>query len=1101
MTQRIVLVFLLCAAAALAQQASISGQVTDSSGAALAGAKVIATNIATNVSTVATTNASGEYLFPDLEVGEYTVTVEHDGFRHYRENKVVLDTGQNFPLNVKMELGTVSETVTVSASAATLDDNNSVITQTFEPAELNDIPLGDRRTMNLINLMAGAVFIGYDAGAKPNFSLAGGRTQSQMLWIDGGSAQNMRLGVGQMDVDPPVETVEEVKILSNNYAAEYGASAGGVVLETTKSGTNAYHGSAYEFLRNDVIDAPGYFAPIVNGAKTIPELRYNIFGTTIGGPVRHNKTFFFFGYEGRRLGVGSNLTMTVPTLLQRAGDFSQTKTAAGAVIAIYDPYSTQLVNGKNTRTQFPGNVIPQSEMDPVAVKALNYWPLPNRAPTTIAGANNFEDNTIVWTNSNYYTGKVDHVFSEKDRLTGRYIFNEDIPTAHGPYGPSDAADPTSETKAKQQYVYVDEIHVLDSATVNDLRFNYGYRIAPAKTNGVGSNSVQALGLPGVSNNAFPQFVVNSGYTTIGSASQERDQFPIQNLQFVDTFSKIVGRHAFKFGFEARKSSNYETDLFTASGSFTFATTPTGNPSGGSGDGLASLLAGYPTAFAEAQTQPTNRYSWYYAGFAQDDFKVTHNLTLNLGVRWEMDTPMIDVNNRMNGFNPKAINPVSNTPGVVTFMGLNGVPSNPWGYDWKNFGPRFGFAWKPDFMSKLVVRGGYGIFYAHPFDTGQPASANLGFSTSMSLTTPDNGITPVFILKNGPPPLTSSVALNSSYGAVPYGGSPTTAVTYFDPSRVSGYSQQSNLSVQYQVSSSMIVELSALTNIGHKLPNTNLPIDQILPSVLSTGCTTQICRPYSQFSNVTILSPDIGDSRYVGGFLRLTKRFSQGLNLNASYTRATFLDNSFEAGSTVGSDTNAQAYSNQYNRRADWGPSPNDIRNRFSGSGVYELPFGPGRQWFSHGVMGNVLGAWTLGMVVTLQSGAPFTVTDNTNNCDCDSAGAQRPNILGPPQLPANKRSVNEWFNINEFGQPTIYTFGDEGRGAMRAPGLSDMDLSLSRNFLLREGMTFQFRGEAFNVTNHTNLSAPAKVFGAADFATITAAGPARILQVGMKLRF
>ena len=1100
MTQRIVLLLSLCSVAALAQQASITGQVTDSSGATLAGARVTATNLATNGTTVAISNASGDYLVSNLEVGEYTVTIEHEGFHRYREDKLVMNTAESFSLNVRMELGAVSDTITVSASAATLEDTTSVITQTFEPAELNDIPLGDRRTMNLINLTAGAVFIGYDAGNKPNFSLAGGRTQSQMLWIDGGSAQNMRLGVGQMDVDPPVETVEEVKILSNNYAAEYGASAGGVVLETTKSGSNARHGSAYEFLRNDKLDAAGFFAPVVNGVKSIPELRYNIFGATVGGPVRKNKTFFFFGYEGRRLGVGAPLTLTVPTLQQRTGNFSQTTSAAGAVIAIYDPNSTQLVSGKQTRTQFPGNVIPQSELDPVGVKMLNYWPLPDRAATNLAGANNYVTNNITWTDSNYYTGKVDHVFSEKDRLTGRYIFNEDIPTVHGPYGLGDAADPTSTTKAKQQYVYADEIHVLDSSTVNDLRFNYGYRVAPAKTNGVGSNAVQALGLPGVSNNAFPQLVVNSGYTTIGSASQERDQFPIQNLQFVDTFSKVIGRHALKFGFEARKSSNYETDLFTASGSFTFATTPTGNPAGGSGNGLASMLVGFPTAFAEAQTLATNRFSWYDAAFVQDDFKVTRNLTLNLGVRWEMDTPMIDVNNRMNGFDNE-INPVSGTPGVVKFMGVNGFRTAPWNYNWKNFGPRFGFAWKPDFSSKLVVRGGYGIFYAHPFDSGQPASANLGFSTSMSLTTPDNGITPVFMLKNGPPPLTSSVALNNSYGAVPYGGAPTTAVTYFDPTRVSGYSQQSNLSLQYQISSSMILEVTALANIGHKLPNVNLPIDQILPSVLGSACTTQVCRPYPQFSSVTILSPAIGDSRYMGGFARLNKRFSKGLNLNVSYTRATFFDNSFEGGSTVGSDGNAQAYSNQYNRRADWGSSPNDIRNRFSGSSVYELPFGPGRHWLTRGPMGNIVGAWTLGSVFTAQTGAPFTVTDNTNNCNCFSAGAQRPNILGPPGLPSSQRSVNQWFNITAFGQPAIYTFGDEGRGAMRAPGIVDVDLSLSRNFRLREGMTFQFRGEAFNASNHTNLGSPAKAFGAADFGSITTSGPARILQVGAKLRF
>jgi hypothetical protein len=1099
LSARFAFILLLWSAAAFAQQASISGEITDSTGAKLAGARIIATNIATNLATAAVSNESGEYLVPNLEIGEYTLTAEHDGFRKYRETKIVLDTAESFGLNIKLELGSVSETVTISASAATLDDKTSVISQTFEPAEVADLPLGDRRTMNLINLMAGAVFVGYDAGNKPNFSLAGGRTQSQMLWIDGGSGQNMRLGVGQMDVDPPAETIQEVKVLSNNYAAEYGASAGGVILETTKSGANSFHGSAYEFLRNDILDAPGFFAPVVNGAKTTPKLRYNIFGTTVGGPIRRNRTFFFFGYEGRRLGIGSTTTLTVPSLLQRTGDFSQTKNAAGAVIAIYDPNTTQVVNGKQTRTQFPGNVIPQNRLDPVALKALNYFPLANRTPSNVAGANNFQSNTVTWTDSNYYTAKVDHEFREKDRLTGRYIFNEDLPHVYGPYGPGDAGDPTSVTLAQQQYVYADEIHILNPATVNDLRFNYGYRIAHAITNGVGSNAVTDIGLSGVSDNAIPHFAP-AGFSPIGSNSQERRQSPIENLQFVDNLSKIMGKHAFKVGFEARKSTNDETDLFTASGDFTFATTPTGQPTGGGGNGLASMLVGFPTAFAQAQASTIDRYSWYYAAFLQDDFAVTRNLTLNLGMRWEMDTPMVDTNNRMNGFDLREINPVSGTPGVVKFMGVNGYRTTPWNYDWNNFGPRFGFAWKPGFSSRLVLRGGYGVFFSHPFDTGQPGSANLGFGFSTSLMTPDNGITAPFLLKNGVPQVTSSVSLNDSYGAVPAGQAPTTAVTFFDASRVTGYTQQSNLSVQYQISSSMILEVSGISNIGHKLPNANLPIDQILPQVLGPGCSTQVCRPYPQFSNVTILSPAIGDSRYLGGFVRVSKRFTGGLNLNASYTRADFLDNSFAGGSAL-SENGTAPYSNEYNRRADWGPSANDIHHRVSFSSVYEFPFGPGKRWFSKGVTANVIGGWTLGSVATVQSGAPFTVTTNTNNTNAFSAGNQRANVLRDPGLPAGQRSVNEWFDITAFGQPAIYTFGNGGRDNMRAPGLVNVDLSLSRNFRLRESTALQFRGEFFNALNHTNLSAPGPAFGAAAFGTISAAGPARVLQVGAKVRF
>ena len=639
---------------------------------------------------------------------------------------------------------------------------------------------------------------------------------------------------------------------------------------------------------------------------------------------------------------------------------------------------------------------------------------------------------------------------------------------------------------------------MNPATVNDLRFNYGDLKSHGVTNGVGSNAVTTLGLTGVSNNAFPQFAP-AGFSAIGPTQQERRQYPMEDMQFVDNFSKVMGHHALKLGFEARKSTNIETDLYTASGSFTFATTPTGLPTGGGGNGLASMLVGFPTAFAQAQTQSMDRYSWYYGGFVQDDFTVTRNLTLNVGLRWEMDTPMVDANNRMNGFDLSEINPVSGTPGVVKFMGVDGFRTAAWNYDWNNFGPRFGFAWKPDFSNRLVLRGGYGVFFSHPFDQGQPAAANLGFGTSTSLQTPDNGITAPFYLKNGVPAITTSISLNDSYGAVGAGGTPTTAVTFFDPSRVTGYTQQSNLSLQYQISGSTIIEITGLSNIGHKLPNTNLPIDQILPQNLGPNCSTQACRPYPQFSSLTILSPDIGDSRYFGGFVRVTKRFSKGLNLNASYTRSAFLDNSFEGGAGVG--VNEGPYSNQYNRRPDWGPSANDIRHRFAFSSVYELPFGPGKRWFSKGWSGNLIGGWTLGSVATAQSGAPFSITTNTNNTNAFSAGAQRANVLGNPNLPSGQRNVNEWFNITEFSQPAIYTFGNGGRGNMRAQGIVDLDLSLSRNFRLREGMTLRFRGEAFNVANHTNLSAPGPVFGSAAFGSITASGPARVLQVGAKVQF
>jgi hypothetical protein len=1083
---------------AQSSQGVIGGTVLDAQGAAVAGATVTLKDIATGITLNTTTNASGDYLVPNLKIGTYTLTVQHDGFRRYTREGITVATADRLGLDVKLELGQLAETVTVTTEAPTVENRTSVIGQTIESADIENLPLGNRRTMNVLNLSPATAFVGYDSGQKPNFSLAGGRTQSQMFWIDGASGQNMRLGIGQVDLDPPAETVQEIRILSNNYSAEYGASAGGVVIETTKSGTNAFHGNAYEFVRNDAFDAPGYFAPIVNGSKSAPELRYNVFGGTVGGPIRRNKTFFFFGYEAQRQRTGSVTTLTVPTALQRGGDFSQTYNAKGQVIPIYDPASTTFVNGAAVRSPFPGNVIPRVDFDPVALNMLNYYPLANRAPDNITGANNYRANGVAGLTGNFYIGKVDHSFSDNDRVTARYLFNSGNSSVTSAYT-NPAADPTGYILAHQQYIYSFWTHIFGPTLVNDVRFNYGNRVAHALTLGVGSDAVQAIGLKGVSNNAFPN-IAPAGYSQLGSTNQERRQYPIQNYQYVDNLSWIFGRHALKLGVEARESLDYETNLSTASGSFTFATLPTGSPSNSStGNGLASMLLGFPTAFAQSQTDVINRSSWYLSGFIQDDFSVNQSLTLNLGLRWETDTPIVDKNNRMNGFDAQEINPVSGTPGVVKFMGLNGFPTQPYQTDLNNFGPRLGFAWKPFHSNTTVVRGGYGVFFSHPFDAGQPASANLGFSVNAALNSPDNGITAPFYLRNGVPATAGTPALNDSFGAVPVGQNANTAVTYFDPTRRTGYSQQFNFDIQQELPGSFVVEASALGNLGHKLPNANLSIDQIAPNVLGPGSSSQANRPFPQFSNVTILSPTLGDSAYYASFVRVQKRFSRGFNLVASYTFSKFLDNSFEGGSSLGQDNGS--YSNYYNRTADWGPSPNDIRHRFVFSAVYDLPFGAGRRWLSNNLAGRVVGGWTLATVTTLQSGAPFTVVTQTNSTNAFSTGSQRANVSTDPNLPAGEGTVAQWFDTGAFTQPALYTFGNEGRDILRGPGLLNIDASLLRTFAIREIAKFQLRGEFLNALNHTNLSLPNSTFGASGFGTITSSGPARQIQIGAKIEF
>src|SRR5688572_12695794 len=366
-------------------EATISGVVTDATEGALPGVTVTAIHGQTGQRHSATTNAEGFYAIRPLPIGPYLIEAELSGFQRYRREGVTLTTGATVPLDIKLSLGQLADTVTVRGEAPLLGARTSEMSQLIESSSVEGMPLGDRRSMNLIKMTGAAVFVAYDSGAKPNFSLAGGRTQSQMFWIDGGAGQNMRLGVGQVDVDPPVETVQEVKILANNYSAEYGGSAGGVIIATTKSGTNQIRGSLFEYFRHDALDAADFFAPVVDGRKQKAALRYNVFGGTIGGPVRRDKTFFFFSYEGSRRKTGTPRIMTVPTELQRRGDFSQTFDARGALIVIYDPSTT----AGTSRTPFPGNVIPQNRLDPVALELMSIYPMPNRPPDNAGGANNF----------------------------------------------------------------------------------------------------------------------------------------------------------------------------------------------------------------------------------------------------------------------------------------------------------------------------------------------------------------------------------------------------------------------------------------------------------------------------------------------------------------------------------------------------------------------------------------------------------------------------------------------------------------------------------------------------------------------------------------
>ena len=470
--------------------ASVSGVVSDRNGAVVPAAAVSATNTATGVDTKTATDAAGFYAIRNLPIGAYTLTIEHPGFRRYLRQGMILTTGQSLGLDVGLELGEFSQTVNVTGEASLLETRTSDISNVVTSNSVEALPLANRLLLNLVQLSGAAVFVdSATLNTAPVFSLAGGRTGTPMAWLDGADIQNLRLGSGLITIDPPVDAIQEVKVLENNYSAEYGGSSGGVIVETTKSGTNQFHGSAYEFFRNDALDAAGYFAPVQSGAKLKPELRYNVFGGSIGGPIRRDRIFFFFAFEGDPLRQGN-----APDTLDHAHCSAtwwaifprRCVNSKGQLIPIYDPATTRVVNGEFVRDQFPGNIIPPDRIDPVAANVMNFYPLPNQPSPNLAGANNFSGNFLTGGPTNFFLIKADYARGANDRFSGWYI-NEDATPNNTSVFPDPAADSQTFSISNHHYGYGSWFHMFGPNKMNDLSATYTYRTAHALSFGLGGD--------------------------------------------------------------------------------------------------------------------------------------------------------------------------------------------------------------------------------------------------------------------------------------------------------------------------------------------------------------------------------------------------------------------------------------------------------------------------------------------------------------------------------------------------------------------------------------------------------------------------------------
>jgi hypothetical protein len=1052
------------------QSATVTGTVLDGSAAAVNDAAVRLTNTQTGETSSTQSTGNGSFTLPLIKPGQYDLTVSATGFKQYKRSALTLETGTTVRLDAQLEIGATSESVTVEADAPLLSTDTSSLGSVVRNNTIANMPLSGRRAAQLVRLNGFVV----QNGTGSSFAIAGGRGDNAMWTIDGGNAQNHLLGVATLNFDPPVESLEEFNVEVANFKAELGRTGGGFIQMTTRSGTNQFHGSAYEFLRNDQFDARNFFA------ARRPVLRYNQFGASLGGPIRRDRSFFFFNYEGIRNNRQNTILGNIPTAAELAGDFSANATA------VRDPL---------TGAPFAGNIIPASRLDPVGSAIAQLYPAPN-----VAGAatrnNNFRVNQSVSNPTNVYVARLDHTFSERSRVYGRLLASNGNQT-DAPVFPVPGVDPFHVNTFNSYYsVSATWQYNLTPTTIVENRYSYDRRKFINQSGGTGLGLAQRFGIRGTNDRFFPQFTI-TGLTGFGRAEHERVQVPVRGDHVTSNVTKIKGSHTWKFGGEFRKSRNDDVWSGQAGGVFTFNPTATG-------DALASLLLGWTNTGERAEAPLIRSRGNTFGGFIQDDWKVNARLTINLGLRWDLDWPRYEaIANRQNSFDRDAINPVSGTPGVITWSGRNGLSRYAHNFDTNNFGPRLGFAYRV--TDKWIVRAGGATLFIGQYDQATPIVANIGFGARGNFDSVDGGRTAPFLLRDGLPPVAplTEASLVPGFGAVRVGQTPRLAVEFFEPSnRAVPYLNSFNFNIQRQLPFQSVFEIAYLGSLGHKLgAPTSRSINQVPENLIATNTNPQVLRPFPQFSDVRVISPTIGNSNYHGLNVRLDKRQSRGIQFGFNYTWSKAIDD-VRSRNELGGNAGDNAFGNQYDRAADRGLSGNHIGHRLISNATWQLPFQQGR-----GLMRQAFGGWSTSLLFEARSGAPFGVIENNGAAIYPTAATVRSNALGAYQENVDWRANvlgQPFFNTGVFAAPARFTFGNTGRTVATGPGAVVADLSVLKDFRIAEGHRLQFRFEALNVINRANFNLPNQQRGNANFGRINSlvnGNQARVIQLGLHYRF
>ena len=1065
-----------------ADLATVTGVVTDPTRAVMAGVTVIIRNTDTSITHSNTTNQDGYFTITELPPGPYEITATRAGFETYHESKLVLETGQQLRNDIQLKVGAVTETVNVTAESAPLNTQDGAIKgAVVVQQEIQDVPLDGRDFTNIALLIPGVVPSAQ--GSQGSFAdINGARADNTNFYVDGFDDRNYRGGAAQLR--PNIDALEEFKMETSGFSAQYGKMAGGILNMTLKSGTNQLHGTVFEFVRNDDFDARGFFDPIRE------PLHRNQYGATVTGPIvlpklynGRDKTFFMLSYESyRQTDAVTNLS-TVPTAAERNGDFSAVLSSAGKAIQIKDPY--------NNNVAFPNGIIPVSRFNRVAVNVLPYYPLPNYIGVGL----NYQAVQTEWNNWQSVLGKADHRFSESDTVSVRYGYRWNPQWA--PYNGSTLGEFGKDVFDNRSMGGVTYVHMFSPVLINELRSGFS-RTAEKEHNDTarGQATAAQLGIAGSTTDpvmaGFPKMNITN-YTNLGFAANMPVQYFPTDYQIGDVLTWIKGRHVLKFGVDISIDQynqpyyNNQRGTFTANGSWTGAGTAN------KGDAFADFMLGVLNASTITLVPQHNYLRWKnYGAFVNDDFKITPTLTLNLGLRYEIDQPPHDKYGSMVNFVPALnqeiiasdaavpnLNQLVQQGGLTGLVGLAknyGLPNSLVYTKYDNFAPRFGFAWRPWGGTRTVLRGGYGWFYSgsviNPIrnDLCNTFPFVTSYSFAKVATNPD-----ALTLANPWP-----VGLSTIKG--------TTSSAGFQLHAPVGYLQSYNLTVEREIGRGNVLEVAYVgskgTHLGRQY-NVNLPYRSI---ALYEANGTNFPVPYSPWGTINYY--DFGsNSIYNAGQVMFRRRAAGSFFYRLAYTYSKSIDDASQlTGNSAGGYTGAL---DPRNLRLERARSDFDTGHVFTAVFSYPLPVGRGKYLLSDRgrLLNGMFGGWQLSGTFTAYTGQPFTIEDSSINANIGQS--DRPNRLakGTAVSGTGIRGIDyPWYNPNAFVSttdctsqtscvPDQYGFlpfapGNSGRNILDGPGMFYMNTTFFKNFRFKERQSIQARWEVFNILNHPNFQLP-----------------------------